>query len=68
MSEGYFCKACGAPASVDDDGMISRACEHDGTIVASLSAVAHGRGHLNNTDPGIVRFFRELGRRLMRRD
>lgn len=44
---GYACKECGAPAFTDGD-VISRTCEHGGTIIASMEAVAYGEGHVDN--------------------
>ena len=61
---GYACKACGAPASVDDAGAIARSCAHTGTVIASMSAVAYGRGGMREASP-LLAFFRALGRRLM---
>jgi len=63
---GYECKDCGAPAAVDAEGAIVRTCEHAGTIVACMSAVAYGRGGMRESHDGpIVAFLRALGRRLM---
>lgn len=42
---GYSCKACGAPANVDAHG-ITRFCDCGTTVVASMNAVAYGRGHV----------------------
>lgn len=61
---GYACKACGAPAAVSDDGAIARSCSHTGAVIASMSAVAYGRGGMREATP-ILAFFRALGRRLM---
>lgn len=41
----YHCKACGAPAAVDDRG-ITRSCDCNTTVIASMNAVAYGRGHV----------------------
>jgi transposase-like protein len=40
---GYFCKECGKSV-VYKDGMPVRSCEHTGTIVAPMEAVARGVG------------------------
>ena len=62
---GYSCKACGAPAEVTDDGRIVRTCEHAGTVIASMSAVATGRGGVREKNR-VLAFFQALGRSLMR--
>lgn len=45
--EEYYCKECGAEASLDEDGNIQRTCEHTGTIVALMKATARGIGRTN---------------------
>lgn len=62
---GYSCKLCGAPADVTPDGIITRTCEHSGTIVATMSAVAYGRGHVSEAQHPVLRFLRALGLRIM---
>lgn len=61
---GYTCKECGAPADVTDDGRILRSCDHAGTVLASMDAVAYGRGGLRERNR-LFEFFRALGLRLM---
>jgi hypothetical protein len=62
---GYSCKQCGAPASVTPDGRITRSCEHTGTVAASMSAVAYGRGHVSEAQNPVLRFLHALGLRIM---
>lgn len=38
---GYFCKECGRPV-IYKDGLPVRSCQHTGTIVAPMEAVAKG--------------------------
>lgn len=40
---GYFCKECGL-AVIVRNGEIIRACKHNSTIIADMSAVATGDG------------------------
>ena len=40
-NEGYFCKECNMPVIIRD-GEIIRACNHTGTIVLGMSAIATG--------------------------
>lgn len=42
----YNCKACGAVVAVDKNGKVTRACRcgQDTGIVASISAIAFGKG------------------------
>lgn len=63
---GYACKHCGAPAAVSPDGEITRGCSHAGTVVASMAAVAYGRGGMREANP-VFAFLRRLGQALMRR-
>ena len=39
--DGYYCKECGMAVIVHKEVVI-RACEHTGTIIAGMSAVATG--------------------------
>lgn len=41
---GYTCKECGKPVIVKSDGSIERTCEHKGTVIAGMTAVAKGVG------------------------
>lgn len=52
--EGYFCKACHAPATVDESG-VKRTCACNTTVVAGMSAHARGAGAVNET--GLVSRF-----------
>ena len=40
---GYSCKECGASVAFAD-GLPVRSCGHDGTVLASMTATAHGEG------------------------
>lgn len=39
----YYCKACEAPATVDEQG-VHRTCECNTTVIAGMSAHARGMG------------------------
>ena len=45
---GYYCKACEAPATVDDAG-IHRTCSCNTTIIAGMTAHAVGTGGVRET-------------------
>lgn len=65
MDVDYACKECGAEVKVSGNGAtMRRSCEHNGTVIACMSAVAYGRGGMREANP-VLAFFRALGRRLM---
>lgn len=43
--EGYYCKNCHAPASVDAEGL-HRTCDCNTTVIAGMSADARGAGQV----------------------
>lgn len=63
----YACKECGLPAAVSPSGEIARTCEHEGTIIATMSAVAYGQGGMREARNPVLRFLRALGTALLRR-
>jgi hypothetical protein len=42
----YICKECGAEATVDEQGKITRSCEHNTTIILDLSVTVYGESKL----------------------
>lgn len=54
---GYSCKACGATVEIYSGGARRYTCKHRGTVVASMSAVARGKG-------GVVPFGEKFERAL----
>jgi hypothetical protein len=52
---GYSCKQCGAEAFPEAGGSIRRTCEHNGTIIASMQAVAYGEGHMDDKPSRLAR-------------
>jgi ribosomal protein L37AE/L43A len=43
--EEYICKECGKPVKMID-GKLIWSCDHNGTVVATMSAVATGKSTL----------------------
>lgn len=60
--EAYSCKACGAPAAVDERG-ITRSCGCNTTVVADMNATVYGEGHTFVLTPAqrILAFFHSVG-------
>jgi hypothetical protein len=46
IMEGYICKECGADATVDENGVIIRTCEHNTTVILNLEVVVTGESSL----------------------
>lgn len=46
IETGYSCKECGA-AAIIEDGVVVRACEHTGTVVAEMEATVTADGGVN---------------------
>ena len=42
----YICKECGAEATVDEKGKITRTCEHNTTIILELNVVVTGESNV----------------------
>lgn len=47
FSEKYMCKECGAEAMVSLDGIITRTCEHDSTVVLDISVEVFGESKID---------------------
>lgn len=48
MGNGYYCKECGAEVEYKPvEGVFVRKCDHTGTIIAGMKAVARGVGSVN---------------------
>jgi hypothetical protein len=43
----YTCKECGAEATVDEQGNITRSCEHNTTIILDLHVEVFGESNVN---------------------
>lgn len=68
MSTGYACKACSAPATVDESGL-HRSCSCNTTVVASMEAVAYGKGGAaEDPRPLLLALLYKIGLALRRRD
>jgi len=46
--ERYFCKECGAKATVSADGSIHRTCEHMTTIILDITVTCRGEGGMQD--------------------
>lgn len=58
----YRCKECGAKAWLDA-GEVQRECDHKGTVIADMSAVAYGESRVQ--DNSMLLRIRTLGLKLL---
>jgi len=49
----YVCSECNLGVILTQDGQFIRACNHDGSILAPMEAVATGESSLNQAQPDL---------------
>jgi len=49
----YMCSECNLGVILTQDGQFIRACNHDGSILAPMEAVATGESSLNQAQPDL---------------